>query len=895
MTILAVAYNNLTFLFSNMKHFLLALLFTIIPSLVFAQNHVSYTYDSAGNRDSRTWTTGSLMARHGSDSLFPVQIPITPDTLNIKSVRTKVSLDPNNLPLVLSEDEKSWLNDEFFKSQMAEEEAWWKEYEKQPQLRATNTTYSVGAIPLQEGVSPTGARTYNLPIPTAAGFKLVPNVSLAYNSQASEGWAGYNWDIQGISCIRLINKNEYYHGEIKAADVTASDPVFALDGVPLVANEHSATSSTYPMETARGHILAAKDTNSYGRVTKFTVLYPNGVRAVYGRSHSYNYNLVFYKLSEMQDIEGHKITFTYTVDADAGNDCLTGIRYGYDNFNNYSGEITFLYTSWTSAPLRYYAGKSVWYNKRLTSIESRSNGDVLATYNFSYQQTGPLWLLNRIDCTSGTASLPPVEFTYTSVPDAQYLKKDNQSITLNRSFFSPIYPNVHKRGKFVHGEYRDGILIYPNLPTYELLGFWIYGTNPNFAAQKIIFIPRLEKSNQVDSTSLDWGVGFQSIDAVDINGDGDDEIVKVNIDDIDAQNTILRITVHQYNESSHSLVDSCFFVPTHGVIITNSFSPYHRDYRWGDFNGDGKADLLAVAYDHNLPNERPQECYTALIDIESKSVLSDEILLENYAFTNRNSLIVQDIDNDGRTELCYADTDGFKVFRLQSDGHFLLEKTLSSPTSAILSDTTRICYMADFNGDGYLDIARAPSTESSSAWTIYYYTGTSFSTRTVNIASKSSYDEAIFMDVNHDGMADMVTVKKTSATTATLGTYMSLNGYSFGSYQLSPDNVKDAKGIVPVNVSAYNKPSAFMKVDSLSVYNYSYQGLTASSRHLLRVKDSYGKVHSSGYAYLPARSSSWSDASLTVNTSGQRRWQVPPHFMLMMPQMCTISRTRWAL
>ena len=867
------AHSILTFLTS---------IFLTVPS--FAQNHVSYTYDSAGNRDSRTWTTGSVMARHGSDSLFPVQIPITPDTLSIKSVRTKVSLDPNNLPLALSEDEKSWLNDEFFKSQMAEEEAWWKEYEKRPKLRAVNTTYSVGAIPLQEGVSPTGARTYSLTIPTASGFKLVPNVSLAYNSQASEGWAGYGWDIQGISCIKLINKNEYYHGEIKAADVTASDPVFALDGVPLVTNEHSATSSEYPLETARGHILAATETNSYGRVTKFTVLYPNGVRAVYGRSHSYNYNLVFYKLSEMTDLLGNKITFSYTIDAASGNDSITSIRYGFDSEDNYSGEISFTYTSWTDSPIRYFAGKTIRYTRRLTSIESRSDSEVLATYNFSYLQSGPLWLMDQIDCTSESASLPPVQLTYPEIPASEYLRKDSQSITLDQSFFVYGVDNVYKRGKFVSGEYRDGILIHPGLLPYDILGGspsmgYYYGSRFN-VNQKIIFIPRLESSNVVNTT-LECGNGFQSIDAVDVDGDGVDEIVRLNTSASSAtgDNTQLTITIYRPNDQGAPVQERSFEVLLKGVVGTRYRSTYNRDLRWGDFNGDGKADLLAVAYKKNVGDSVPsytQVCYTAVVDISSQSVLSDEQLFDDYFITEEKRLIVCDIDNDGRTELCFAEENGLKIFRLQSSGHFSLEKTVPGITSSMLTSSERPCYFADINGDGYLDIARTPSTSSLPLWIIYYYNGNNFSGRAVNIATTSSFSDALFMDINRDGMTDFVSLKTTSDSTATLRSYINTNGYTFDSAHISPSNISDAKGIVPVNVSAYNQPSAFMKFDGLTVYNYSYQGFTVSSRHITRVKDSYGKVHSSGYAYLPARSSSWSDASLTVNTSqGYKFYTLP--------------------
>lgn len=855
-------------------------LLNYLPVSAFAQSIVNYGYDLAGNRTERVWSSATLSRAQQSNSLVPVIVPESIDTLSPKEVKRKVNLDLHNLPLVLTEDEKSQLNEEFFRGQMAEEEAWWKEYEKRPKLRAVNTTYSVGAIPLQEGVSPTGARTYNLPISTAAGFKLVPNISLAYNSQAAEGWAGYGWDIQGISCIKLINKNEYYHGEIKAADVTATDPVFALDGVPLVTNEHSATSSAYPLETARGHILASKETNSYGRVTKFTVLYPNGVRAVYGRSHSYNYNLVFYKLAEMQDLEGNKITFTYTVDSYSGNDCLTAIQYGYDNSNNYSGEITFSYTNWANRPSRYFAGKEIKFDRRLATIESRSDGSVLSTYSFTYQQSGPLWLLNQIDCTSGEASLPPVEFTYTSVPASQYLKKDNQSITINKSFFVHGIDNVHKRGKFINAEYRDGIIIYPGLSPYTYLIGGGYGSEFN-SEQKIIFIPRLEKSAQLDTTSLKCGSGFQTIDAADVDGDGVDEIVRINMPGRQGDYTKYIITVFRCNGSGAPVQDTSFSVLLKGVVGAVPF-PYHRTFRWGDFNGDGKADLLAVAYSTNYPGIYVQNCYTALIDIDTQSILSDEVLFNNYHYNSRNRLVVADIDSDGRTELCYAEDTGFKVFRLQENGHFSLEKTLSTPTSSILSNPNRLCYFADFNGDGYLDIAREPVSGGSTSWTVYYYNGSQFTSRSISLASPSSYTNAMFMDVNHDGMSDLVTVLTDSTATpiTTLRTYINQNGYTFGSAQLSPSEIRDAKGIVPVNVSAYNKPSAFMKVDSLSIYNYSYQGITSASRQITMAVDSYGKRFRSSYAYLPSKAPTWNDASITTDNTHGYAFQTLPIYVL---------------
>ncbi len=86
--------------------------------------------------------------------------------------------------------------------------------------RAGNSTsYCVGEIPLITGVTPTGARTYQIPISTVPDARFAPSVSLVYNSQAGEGDAGYGWTIAGVPSISLVSKSAYYHGQVKAADV----------------------------------------------------------------------------------------------------------------------------------------------------------------------------------------------------------------------------------------------------------------------------------------------------------------------------------------------------------------------------------------------------------------------------------------------------------------------------------------------------------------------------------------------------------------------------------------------------------------------------------------------------------------------------------------------------
>lgn len=866
-----------------MKKALLFLLSFFLPVCLSAQYVVRYSYDTAGNRTDRAWGVARYEWSQGSERLFPVVSPPYIDSLAPVQVSYEVKIDPGHMPLVLTEEEKYAYNEAFFRNQGAQEQAWWEAYEKSGAQRSVNPISSVGAIPLQEGVSPTGAKTYSLPIPTAAGFKLVPAVSLGYNSQAAEGWAGYGWDIQGVPCIRLINKNEYYHGTIEAADVNDSySSVFALDGIPLVTNAHSETSSNYPLETATGHILA-KPVYVNNKIGRFLVLYPNGISAIFGLGTASDHTLVYYYLTEMQDLEGNKVTFSYVHDTDAGLDCLEAIRYGYDSADDYNAEISFSYTGQFYVPVRYFAGTQVRFTKRLTSIESRSGNEVLARYAFSYEQKGRFWLLNRIDCTSGSASLSPIEFTYPTTPSSQYLEADSRSRMLPSNFISPYVGTAYKRGKFMPYEFRDGLLIYPAWPTYSRewdfeAQDWVYGP---FAPehQHVLFIPRLTNNASYDS-HLEFEEGFQSIDAVDVDGDGVDEIVKINLLEVIGTQTRVKITTYKSNDTGYLVWEGSFIVDLAG-IHTADHTPYNRLFTWGDFNGDGRADLLAIAYSQDIPGDygRSQTCYTAIIDIESQTVLSDEYLF-HFSHSRTKCLIVNDIDNDGRAELCYATDNGFKIYRLQQNGHFVCESTLPGPDASVFSSVIRPCYFADFNGDGYLDIARAPESNSSYTWTIYYYTGNSFTSSSVPIAPLSSFTNAMFMDVNRDGLADFVAINKTSDTTATLSTRINENGFTFGSPQLSPDNIKNADGIVPVNVSAYNKPSAFMKIDSLYVYNYSYRGITGESRHIETVCDSYGKVLRNVYTYLPSMAPVWSDTSLTVNNAQGYAFQTLPVYVV---------------
>ena len=794
------------------------------------------------------------------------------------------------LPFVYSENEKNAYIEGFRTKDEAERQ---KLRNKRASLRAPSNAdyslYAVGEIPIQEGVSPSGARTYQIPIATAPGFKLTPSIAIGYNSQAGDGWVGYGWDIQGYSTIRLINKSKYYHEEIKGANIWDKDASFALDGIPLVENTQVETKSQYPLVTATGFILVSPTYNSNGYVSSFTAIYPNGLKAKFGYYANGNTNLTSYPITELTDFDGNKITFSYMEDY-LGR--INTIQYGFDASGHPAGEIKFEYDNNIfdgHVITRYYAGKLQKYGYRLKSIKTKNNGELLQQYDFSYEQKDKVWLMNKVYCSTAGEQLRPLTFEY-GEDEYYYLPMDgnltiSNQLNLSKSFTSTDADFIYRRGKFIPGSHNDGILIHPLFDNYGVIA----GYNPLLTApryklgskypedQVILFAPSLTDTDDM-YTSLTTGSGFQTIEAVDTDGDGVDEIVRVNLNGTSGDFTTMNISIYECDASGHPVLASRFNVQVKGTYSHGEYlNPYQREYFWGDFRGNGKTQLLIVAYDknYNAPKRFNQTSYATLIDLSSRTKLCEA---ELFKFTDKDytNLIICDLDNDSQTELCFAKTSGLDVYRFKDGTGFIKEKTLGG-ISSYISDESRPYYITDLNGDGYIDIVQAPAVGSSSLWRIYPFDGHSFAdTKSTSICNRSSKDDDfMFIDINRDGLPDLVKVKGT-----TLGFHLNKDGYSFENYKQSPSSIADSKGIIPVNVVDHYGSSSFIKIDGSDINEYSFSAPSPTLRQLTRSIDSYGRVLENNYDYLPSLSLYWKSAAAAVNNEEGYAFRTLPIYVL---------------
>lgn len=169
---------------------------------------------------------------------------------------------------------------------------------------------AVGAIPIRSGLTPTGSRTYTIPVATSAYSNYSPDISLCYNSLSGEGDAGYGWNLCGLSSITVRGQNRYYDGKYKVANFRSPDSVYALDGDPLVTNDLCVADTAYKYVTAHGKALVRRINNDDGTPKCFKVRFPDGSKATYGNENYYpsTYN---YQITEREDASGNKIRYVY--------------------------------------------------------------------------------------------------------------------------------------------------------------------------------------------------------------------------------------------------------------------------------------------------------------------------------------------------------------------------------------------------------------------------------------------------------------------------------------------------------------------------------------------------------------------------------------------------------
>ncbi|TYP76858.1 RHS repeat-associated core domain-containing protein [Aquimarina intermedia] len=174
----------------------------------------------------------------------------------------------------------------------------------------------VGATVADLSVTSSGGANYTVPIVVPPGIKnMAPNISLTFNSQSSNGIAGWGWNISGLSTITRIPSTTYHDGIIDPVDFDSTDR-YALNGQRLMlkSGSYGASNSEYQTESYSNIVVKAHGVSPYGTnygPSYFIVYYPNGSRAWFGNAGGSRSRLEW-AIYKLQDAQGNYIQFSYT-------------------------------------------------------------------------------------------------------------------------------------------------------------------------------------------------------------------------------------------------------------------------------------------------------------------------------------------------------------------------------------------------------------------------------------------------------------------------------------------------------------------------------------------------------------------------------------------------------
>lgn len=737
------------------------------------------------------------------------------------------------------------------------------------------TDYSVGSIPILPTVSPSGGRIYTVPIGTVPGWKLSPDISLVYNSQTGDNVAGFGWGLSGLSAITVRNKNYYYDGKNQGSLYDSSSAEYSLDGTPIV--RHSSGLPDYSYTTVRGNILVKKNLAPSGETAYFEVLFPNGTTGIFGYTKN-NEAKNFYPLTKLEDIDGNVITFTYKFIGESY--YIERIEYGFDASMDFDWGYR---SNATPDGFASYGNMVSFPSSILKTITCKDGKDELHRYILTHEIKDGVPLLKRIDCSTSSVSLPPLMFMY------GIDTKDESEMTqtfnmMGWSLFAKYFTKsedvelVHKRGRFIPNNTYDGIVIYPSFENYGLIDNHKYGSK--YPPEQEILCNISGVTPVIQKTIL-AEKGFQVIESVDVNGDGTDELVKINSSSTIRGTTDFNISIYSFGLNGNMSTRS--FRVSIKDCSSNKYSinPAECFYKFGDFRGNGKKMLLIMSRN---------SFRFAVVDLYTRSKVSENSLFPfEKEDVNLGYIQVLDLENDGQEDLCRITDSGIEVYSLSTGSEFSLRTLYSGVSKEVLGRDPQYLedgfpivhpakiFAVDINGDGYLDIAAAPSRgneDPSNVWNIAKFNGKRFYTQTTSLDTRYVDDEIFFQDVDKDGLPEMFHLRD-----STLYYIQNKNG-TFGGGPVKKTKIPLGKSssVVPGFMSLHNTNAGdLMVISDDYVYLYAFDLDHRANRRLTKMTDSFGRESTNTYGDISLFDGSYAtDYQRSYsNSNGYMRTMVP--------------------
>ncbi len=262
----------------------------------------------------------------------------------------------------------------------------------------TENKYAVGTPKGAFDVNSMGAAVYSVSIECPNGGALMPAISLSYNSQTGWGLAGYGFGIGGLSAITRGGSNLYDDGALRGITYTNADNLF-LDGKRLIlqSGTHFCDGAVYTVEGDPYTTVIMHGTCSDATAnTWFEVHAADGTIYKYGGSSSSRLSYInkngaqriaSWHISYAEDV--HQNCITYSYETTNLNIRPTVITYGTNNSvsRGITNTVTFGYRSLGDRARPFTVEDRQGYaDVVLTDITTATDGVTFRRYELKYDE-----------------------------------------------------------------------------------------------------------------------------------------------------------------------------------------------------------------------------------------------------------------------------------------------------------------------------------------------------------------------------------------------------------------------------------------------------------------------------------------------------------------------------
>lgn len=609
-----------------------------------------------------------------------------------------------------------------------------------------STTTYIGSLPDHFSVDSDGGTNYIVPIEVPPGTnRMLPKLSVGYNSGGGNGLLGVGWRLLGLSSITRAKATMAQDGFRGTINYNPNDR-FTLDGQRLIL----ASGSSYDSADAVFHTeveswqkviptYATSDTSNGPQ--SFLVYTHDGIILEYGAGTggsvpvSNNPSRIrSWSLTKATDPNGNYLTISYELDQIDNDNYPTSVDYTANDAAGLSAQrsVKFGYQSRTDFVPRYEGGGVSMTSRLLKQIQTYVDGGLVRSYAFSYasgKATSRSQLQSITVSDSEGNSLPATTFGWQD-SDPRIFGSTATPVTTNENFQGTNYAMDLNGDGFV-----DLLNVSENNGKLQFTAFFSNGNT---------FSP----TGQGVPTTVPFFQGAQII-PLDVNGDGCMDLVYAYNANGDLAMTIF---TSQVEGEGWSMVQGTLNGGCPAGIVYGTLHAM-------DVDGDGLSDLVCVSEKNGVV-----ALTTLYSDGSTFAPSATDSTRPTKPFFLGAQILPLDFNGNGMMDLLYTYRNGATtdLVLYSSNGRSGFTEQPSSPLSTGTLGANGVLLVSDFNGDGIDDLVQASLANGLLSLQTLVSNGSSFvagTPQTFNIGTLGNIIPTLLpMEVNGDGLPDLVCV-----------------------------------------------------------------------------------------------------------------------------------------